>query len=120
MGKMQRAKGTRFENLVIDLIISGLHAFAARNQRQTGDDAGRDLWLSLPFCVQCSHSKAPSIRKKFREAKQSARGGEAPVAITRRNYGPILVTMDMGDWVELVARAFCREKEDEDGFSETA
>jgi len=102
MGRMQQRKGKAFEKLVANIIGSSLNEWLLRNPNQTGEDAGRDLLSRLPFCIQCSHGKRVDAWKKLKEAKASAREGELAVAVLRKDYQPIIVTMTLADWLELV------------------
>ena len=107
MGRMQQRKGAKFENVVARIITEALDAaWALRNLHQDGGaDTGRDIWLNLPFCVQCSHAKRINVWGKLKEAANSARPGEMPAFVGRENYKPITVTMYIEDWLELVGRA---------------
>lgn len=107
MGRRSQAKGSRFENLIARTITDALsEAWAMRNLHQDGGrDTGRDLWLNLPFCIQCIFAKVVNVWKKLKEAADSARPGEMPVLISKKDYKPIIVSMYLDDWLELVKRA---------------
>lgn len=111
MGAMQQRKGKAFEKLVANIIGSVLGEWLTRNLEQYGLDAGRDLLTWLPLCIQCSHGKQVNAWKKLKEAQGSAREGELPVAILRKDRHPIIVVMDIYDWLALV-RAVLLVEED--------
>jgi hypothetical protein len=105
MGRMQQRKGKAFEKLIANLIGSTLGEWLGRNLEQYDEDAGRDLLTRLPFCIQCSHGKAINVWKKLEEAHRSARPDELSVAILRKDRHPIIVVMEIGEWLQLVAAA---------------
>jgi hypothetical protein len=105
MGKMQQRKGKGFEELVANIIWSALGVWVGRNLSQHGEDAGRDLLTRLPFCLQCQHAKHIDPWQKLKEAQDSARPGEIPVAILRKDHKPIIAAMSIYHWLALVQAA---------------
>lgn len=55
-----------------------------------------------PVGPACSACKGSGKGRKRKPRKIQGRPGLTPVAITRRNGGPILVTMDLAAWIALL------------------
>jgi hypothetical protein len=121
-GKGARAKGATFERDVAILLRRVWPAAKrglgqARQGREVPDVDGTPYWIEL------KHRKArPKIQAAWEQAFDdstadalSRGGGSAltgpsgnprrPVAITRQNNGPILVTMALEDWLRLAELA---------------
>jgi hypothetical protein len=120
-GKGARAKGATFEREVAERLRRvwpgakrGLGQ--ARQGREVPDIDGTPYWIEL------KHRKArPQIQAAWQQALDDSAGdavprpgpvrpGETfpprrPVAITRQNNGPILVTMELADWLAMVELA---------------
>ncbi len=110
-GRGARAKGASFERHVANVLKTiwpgarrGLGQ--ARQGREVPDVDG------TPFWVELKHKKArPQIQAAWQQAlddstadaaaRSAGLPGRRPIAITRQNNGPILVTMAIEDWVAL-------------------
>lgn len=110
MGRMQKQKGTRFQNYVNRYLSNALGVMVATNPSQVGEDAGRDHLIGLPLCIQTTHQAKPNVWKKLREALRSARPGELSALIVRKNYQPVVVVMTLDEWVMLVRSALQAER----------
>lgn len=80
-------------------------------EESRGQGLGRDLDGTPGFCFQVKLAKRPPLEEALREAINGARGGEVPVAATRRTGTqskpgqpgePWLVTLRLEDFVLLM------------------
>lgn len=99
-GRLSRNKGKRFEQLIARLLRPFWGTWRGARQSRRGDDAA-DVENS-PFWIECSHGAAPSIPGKWRQATR-ATDGRPVLVVTRRNRGPILVTMEIQQFQRLLA-----------------
>jgi hypothetical protein len=104
MGKSQREKGKRLEREAAKL-LEAIYPDARRSAMQAAgahdpDIVGTDWW------VEVSGGKAPSPHSKFKQAEaDSAVDGRPPLVMTKRDGGPWLVSMWVGDFIKLVREA---------------
>ena len=115
MSKSQRAKGQRYEReccRLLEPIMPGLRrqqqtrrgAKPADIDRDQGDPHG-----PAPVRLECSHGQRPSPHSKYAQAERDAEAveDERPIVVlTKRDRGPTLVTMWIGEWMELWRMAY--------------
>ena len=111
-GRGSRRKGATFEREVAERLrrvwpTAKRGLGQARQGREVPDVDGTPYWIEL------KHRKArPQIQAAWQQALDDSSSSamttplpRRPVAITRQNCGPILVTMELGDWLSLVELA---------------
>lgn len=98
-GKASRRKGHNFERLVVNRFRKfGFEC--ERNLNQTRA-SGADI-IGTPFTIECKHNKSCTIQAAFRQATAAATPDKPPVVISRDNRSPILVTMSLELFEELL------------------
>ena len=101
MGKMQRRKGSTFELKVAGLLRS-IYPQARRGigqARSAGEVADVEL---TPWWVECKHHKRVSVMAAWRQAA-AATDGRPVLIVHRQNRGPVLVTLELSNFMHLVA-----------------
>ena len=97
MGKLSRDKGASFERC-ISTMLRRFYPKARRGiQYRDGGKEVSDV-INTPYHVECRHGKTSNIDKKIEQAQRDC-GGAPILVITKRNKGPILVTMLLEDWI---------------------
>ena len=103
MGRRSRMKGADFERGMAKVMRS-VWPEARRGIGQARCASEVPDVDGTPFWVETKHRKRVSILAAFEQAAE-ATDGRPVVAVTRENNRPILVTMALADWLELVDRA---------------
>ena len=106
MGKKSRAKGATGERELCRELEkwTGLdfyrtaHLQAARSNAAPDVDTEDHQWRCL--WIECKRQKAPSIPAAIQQAMAEAGQERMPVAMTRADRGPWLVTMTLEDFAE--------------------
>jgi len=105
MGARSRRKGASFERLIAkrlkEVFPDARRGFQFRTGRETSD-------ITNPvFHIECKHQKRCNIKAALEQAARDSKGtGKIPVAITRDDRKPILVTMLLDDWLEMVKKLY--------------
>lgn len=100
MGKTEREKGKRFERQIANFFKDYGYK-TRRGQQYTGIHGDADV-IGLPYIhIECKAVERLNIEEAMQQSRRDAREGEKPVVIHKRNGKPVLVTMDLTDWVEL-------------------
>lgn len=102
MGKRSRDKGAAFER-AIAITLRSVWDAAKRGigQARAGGEVA-DV-EGTPYWIECKHRRRVSVQGAFVQATE-ATDGRPPVVISRENRGPLLVTMGLSDWLDLVER----------------
>ena len=100
MGKLSNDKGKVFERRIARMFREQLGIDVKRGwQSRKGMDAPDvcvpGLW------IECKHGKQTRPKAALAQAMSDAKAGYLPVAITRNDGAPILVTMLFSDWLDL-------------------
>lgn len=108
-----RAKGNRFENLIVGHfqdLYSDLNSkckterIRRGNQKRFGHD---DSDVKTPhFWVECKHGKRTNIKKALSQSVNTMKKkglSLIPIAVTRDNNMPILVTMSLAHFKKIVS-----------------
>jgi len=119
-GRGARLKGANFEREIANYLSEKTNLEARRGLAQTrgggaevGDVEIAHLQLELKRHKRCN------IKAALRQAVNDSAGkNKIPVAITKDDREPILVTMLIDDWVQMFS-AFATKLADENGRSST-
>lgn len=105
MSARSRRKGAAFELWVAEqLRVLWPAARRGLGQARTGAEAP-DVDGS-PWWIQTKHGQRPNVPAAMRQAERDASAAHddrPPVAITRANRGPVLVTMELAAWLDVMA-----------------
>ncbi len=91
----RRRKGKRFEQ-EIARALGVRRGLQFRGRREVPD-------VDLPgFWPECKRQRRPNIGAAFAEANSAAPPERIPLAITQADFGPVLVTMELGAFQKLL------------------
>jgi len=99
-------KGKRLENKVASLMRSKLGAMAVRMSGSGSGYMKGDVY-NKHFSVECKNQEKVSIWKFWDQTTAQVQALRPPALIISGNYRPILVVMDINDWLDLVKEAKC-------------
>jgi len=103
MGKTSRDKGKRGElELAHELTRLGIEC--RRGQQYCGASGDADVVGVPGVHIECKRTETLRLNEAMAQARRDARDGEVPVVIHRRNRGPWIVVMDLGDWVGMYVK----------------
>lgn len=115
MGKKSRDKGAKNEQLIARLFRARFNFSedecyrGAPMQAQSPSRLPDVVIEPLPFWIECAHAANVSPGAKIKQAIQAVADnpGEplTPIAVTKRNRQPMLVTMRIEDWFDLIEKA---------------
>lgn len=95
-----RMKGKRGE-LELARALRTLGYDCRRGQQYSGKNGDADV-VGLPgIHIECKRVERLNLTEAMKQAKRDALPGEFPVVFHRRNDEPWLVTMPLGDWIEI-------------------
>jgi hypothetical protein len=97
---MSRTKGAAFERGLASVLRS-VWPEARRGIGQARSSKEVPDVDCTPYWVEAKHRKRVSIGAAFAQAKRDT-DGRAPLVITRENRGPILVTLELEEFLLLV------------------
>lgn len=111
-----KQKGARFERLLASKLRE--YGYDTRRTAQycgnTGDAADVD---GLPYIhIEAKHQERMQLYDWMAQAKRDAKDG-LPAVFHKKNNAPILVTMELDDWMTLYREYECA-RSDSDGESE--
>lgn len=106
-----KQKGARFERELASKLRE--HGYDTRRTAQycgnTGDAA--DV-VGLPYIhIEAKHQERMQLYEWMAQAKRDAKGG-LPAVFHKKNYAPILVTMEFDDWMTLYREFECARSEE--------
>ncbi len=95
-----RQKGARFEREVAGRLRE--YGYPARRGQQYCAANGDADVVGLPrIHIECKAVERLNLYDAMSQSKRDAKGGEIPVVMHRKNYCPLLVTMEFETWMEL-------------------
>lgn len=104
LARRSRTKGATFERVVAGRLAEVWpNAKRGLGQPRAGGEVP-DV-SGTPYWVEIKHRKRPNIAAAVEQARVASAGRSAPLAVTRANNGPVLVTMLLDDWIELAQTA---------------
>jgi hypothetical protein len=121
-GKANKLKGKRFEQKIAKTIREAFEdcgldetflvrrGFQSRSGREAADVNVIDKYHNeVAVHCECKHGKQPNIAAAFQQAYDEKFPFAAPVAITRKNNGPILATVDLNTFIDMLC-AWAKEQ----------
>ena len=110
-GRGARAKGANFERKLAAKLKEDLKISAQRGLAQTRNGGVEVADVEMAhFHIEAKRHKVCQIKSAMKQAiADSENKSKMPVAITKDDRKPILVTMLYDDWVKL-ARAYIKKK----------
>jgi hypothetical protein len=101
----KKLKGARLENKVCkELIRSGLVPQAKRSFQSGAHWSWKsDIYApGLNFSIECKNQEKVKIWEFWDQAESQRKPYSPPVLMVSGNFRPILVVMDLNDWMNLV------------------
>ena len=82
------------------------HGFEARRGQQYCGVSGEADVIGIPGVhIEAKRVEKLNLEKAMEQSRSDARQGEIPIVAHRKNRQPWLVTMDLGDFLELYVQA---------------
>lgn len=106
MGKINaKQKGARFERELADLFRKMGYADARRTAQYCGNTGDASDMVGLPgIHVEAKHQETMRLYNWMAQAKRDSDGkSELPAVFHKKNRADILVTMTLGDWMQIYA-----------------
>lgn len=106
MGKINaKQKGARFERELADLFRKMGYADARRTAQYCGNTGDASDVVGLPgIHVEAKHQETMRLYNWMAQAKRDSDGkSELPAVFHKKNRADILVTMTLGDWMQIYA-----------------
>lgn len=97
-------KGKRLEQRVAAEWRRKVDGFATRTSGSGNGYIKADVYNRF-FSIECKNQETTKIWEWFDQARSQVQFGKPPVVIFSGNYRPILVTMELNDWLDLVKEA---------------
>lgn len=110
-----KQKGARFERALARIFRE--HGYEARRSAQYCGNTGQaaDV-VGLPgIHVEAKHQEQMRLYDWMAQAKHDAGGEKLPAVFHKRNNYPILVTMEVQDWLKLYREYNLNQEENENG-----
>jgi len=104
MGKSQRTKGHAFERQIAKKLRQFFPDAKRGFQTRGGGKEAADI-INTPFHVECKVGKSHSIEAAITQAEDDT-DGKPPLAITKRDFKPVRVTMNWDLFEQLLEKAY--------------
>jgi Holliday junction resolvase len=100
-----RAKGKRGELEIAHLLREYGYDDARRTAQYCGNTGDASDVVGLPHIhIEVKRVERLNIEKAMEQSSRDARDGEVPVVMHRKDRHPWLVTMSMGDFMEMYSK----------------
>ena len=96
-----REKGKRGERELASKLREHGYGDSRRGQQYCGADGSADVVGLLGVHIECKRVEGLCLEDAMAQAAADARGGELPAVMHRRNNCDWLVTMRLGDWIQI-------------------
>ena len=94
-----REKGARFERALAQIFREYGFEDARRGQQFSGKNGDADV-VGLPFVhVEAKNVQKLNLRNAMAQSERDAKEDEFPVVMHKMDRKPILVTMNLDDWM---------------------
>jgi len=103
--KSAKAKGKRLELKVAKLWRSKIDGMAVPTPGSGSGNTYKEDVYTKYFSIECKNQEKVSLWKWWDQARSHPANNKPPVLVVSGNYRPILVTMDINDWLDLVKEA---------------
>ena len=95
-----REKGASFERTIAHKIKEYGYE-GRRGQQYSGANGDPDV-VGLPgIHIECKAVEKLNLYDAMRQSVNDSKPGEVPIVVHKKNYKPILVTMDFDDWMNM-------------------
>jgi Holliday junction resolvase len=102
MAVNSKQKGARFERLLASLFRSYGYDNARRTAQYCGNTGDASDVVGLPgIHIEAKHQETMRLYDWMAQAKRDAGGKSLPAVFHKKNNAPILVTMELDDWINL-------------------
>lgn len=104
----KKKKGARLENKVVkELVRSGLVPKAKRSFQSGAHWSWKsDIYApGLNYMIECKNQERIRLWDFWEQASSQRKPYAPPVLMVSSNFRPILVVMDLNDWINLVKEA---------------
>jgi len=98
-------KGKRLEQKVASLWRSKVDGFAVGTPGSGSGAKHKEDVYNRYFAIECKNKETHSIWQEWEQARGETSFAKPPVLCISGNYRPILVVMDINDWLDLVKEA---------------
>jgi len=103
-GRASRRKGHDYERQLARLLRDVFPQEGVKRGFQTRFGGKEEADVVVPhFHLEAKRQKQPNIRAALRQAVADSQGGKVPIAITKGDRDPDIVSMRLEDWMALVA-----------------
>lgn len=101
MAVNSRQKGARFERALAHIFREYGFDDARRGQQFSGKNGDADV-VGLPFIhVEAKNVQKLNLRNAMAQSERDAKADETPVVMHKMDRKPILVTMNLDDWMRM-------------------
>lgn len=104
MGARERTKGAVFERHVASLFRELGYREAARGLGQARSAGEVPDVAGTPWWIEAKHRKAIDVHGAYAQGVEAANGKASVLAVTKRDRGPVLVTLSFDDFARMVLR----------------
>ena len=94
-------KGKRFELEIAHYMQKQGYENARRSQQFCGINGDADVVGVDGLHIECKHNETLNIFKAMEQARRDKKDCEIPIVIHKKNRTPILVTLDIDDFMKI-------------------
>lgn len=105
--KSAKAKGKRLENKVASLWRHKTKDFAIATPGSGNGQTFKEDVYNRYYNIECKNQEKVKLWQWWDQARSHPENFKPPVLCISGNYRPILVVMDINDWLDLVKEAKC-------------
>lgn len=99
------AKGKRLEQKVASLWRRKIDGFAVTTPGSGNGEKHQDDVYTRYFSIECKNNERHNIWEEWSQAVSQKNFNKPPVLVVSGDYRPILVAMEIDDWLDLVKEA---------------